>query len=146
MRSLQELVIQIPKADTATSQVTYQLGSDFFSLFEGSLLEKGNLVVNIFLDKTPRHIQLRFWIQGEVELSCDRTGELFNYPLHIERAVQFKLGETYQELDLDLYMIGREASYIEVAQHIYDFVHIAIPMKRLHPRFNEDLEEEWMES
>ncbi len=139
MRSLQELVIQIPRADTATSQVTYQLGSDFFSLFEGSLLEKGDLAVHIYLDKTPRHIQLRFLIQGEVELNCDRTGELFNYPLHMERAVQFKLGEEYQELGLDMYMIERGAPYIELAQHIYDFVHIAIPMKRLHPRFGEDL-------
>ena len=139
MRSLQELVIQVPRADTATSQVTYQLGNDFFVFFKGSLLEKGNLGVNIYLDKTPRHIQLRFLIQGEVELSCDRTGELFNYPLHIERVVQFKLGEVYQELDLDLYMIERGASFIELAQHIYDFVTLAIPMKRLHPRFGEEL-------
>jgi uncharacterized protein len=138
VHSLQELAIQVPRADIATSQVAYQLGSDFFSLFQGSLLEKGDFIVNVCLDKTPRHVQLRFLIQGEVELSCDRTGELFNYPLHIERAVQFKLGEEYQELGLDMYMIERGASHIEVAQHIYDFVNIAIPMKRLHPRFGED--------
>lgn len=139
MRSLQELVIQVPKADTGTNQVTYQLGNDFFSLFEGSLLAKGDFVVHINLDKTPRNIQVRFLIQGVVELSCDRTGELFNYPLHIERTVHFKLGSDYQELDVDLYVIDRGAPYIEVAQHIYDFVHVTIPMKRLHPRFGEDL-------
>lgn len=142
MHSLQELVIQVPKADTATSQVAYQLGNDFFSLFQGAFLEKGDFTVTIYLDKTPQHIQLRFLIQGEVELSCDRTGELFNYPLHIERAVQFKVGAEYQELDVDLYMIERGAPYIEVAQHIYDFVNVAIPMKRLHPRFGEELDTE----
>lgn len=142
MCSLQELVIQVPKVDMATNQVTYQLGDGFFSLFESALLEKCDLVVTIYLVRTPQHIQLRFLIQGEVELSCDRTGELFNYPLHIERAVQFKVGAEYQELDVDLYMIERGAPYIEVAQHIYDFVNVAIPMKRLHPRFGEELDTE----
>lgn len=141
MHLVQELVIQVPRPDIATSQVIYQLGDDFFTLFPGSLLEKGNIVVDIYLDKTPRHIQLRFLIQGEVALNCDRTGELFNYPLHIDRTVQFKLGEAYQELGLDLYMIERGTPCIEVMQHIYDFVTLAIPMKRLHPRFSDDVQE-----
>ena len=87
-------------------------------------------------------IQLLFSIQGEIELSCDRTLELFNYPINIERVVHFKIGDEDKELDMDLYMIERQASSIQVAQHIYDFVNLSIPMKRLHPRFADEKEEE----
>jgi len=142
MIKLHEFTIQVPRADTGSSQVTYQLDDTFFELFEGSLLETGKLNVDIKLDKTPRHIQLFFSIQGEVELSCDRTLELFNYPINIERVVHFKIGDENKELDIDLYMIERQGSSIQVAQHIYDFVTLAIPMKRLHPRFTDEEAEE----
>jgi uncharacterized metal-binding protein YceD (DUF177 family) len=138
---LQDLFIRIPIAPTATNQVVYELDSDFFKLFEGSLLEPGKLDVQIKLDKTPRHIQLYFSIQGYVELSCDRTLEKFNYPLNIEQVVHFKIGEENKELDVNLYMLDRQASSIELAQHIYDFVTLAIPMKWLHPRFETEIEE-----
>jgi uncharacterized metal-binding protein YceD (DUF177 family) len=132
------MIIQVPRADTGSSQAAYQLGDDFFKLFEGSLLETGNLNVDVKLDKTSRHIQLSFSIQGEVELSCDRTLELFNYPISIEQIVHFKIGDENKELDIDLYMIDRQASSIQIAQHIYDFVNLAVPMKRLHPRLTDE--------
>ncbi|OJW68811.1 MAG: hypothetical protein BGO68_04520 [Candidatus Amoebophilus sp. 36-38] len=140
MIRLQDLIIRIPIAHTATNEVVYQLDDHFFELFESSLLEKGNLDVRVKLDKTPRHIQLAFSIQGQIELSCDRTLEIFDYPINIERIVHFKIGDENKELDVDLYMIDRQASTIELAQHIYDFVNLAIPMKQLHPRFS--MEEE----
>lgn len=136
MTQLNDLIIRIPIAPTATSEVTYQLDDRFFESFEGSLLEKGSLDVQVKLDKTPRHIQLFFSIQGQVELSCDRTLELFDYPIHIDQVVHFKIGDENKELDVDLYMIDRQASKIELAQHIYDFVSLAVPMKQLHPRFS----------
>jgi len=141
MIKLHEMVIQVPRADTGSSQEVYQLDDTFFKLFEGSLLETGKLDVNIKLDKTPRHIQLLFSIQGEVELSCDRTLELFNYPINIEQVVHFKIGDEDKELDMDLYMIERQAPSIQVGQHIYDFVTLSIPMKRLHPRFADEDED-----
>ncbi|ACE06097.1 hypothetical protein Aasi_0710 [Candidatus Amoebophilus asiaticus 5a2] len=141
MIKLHEMVIQVPRTDTGSSQEVYQLDDTFFKLFEGNLLETGKLNVNIKLDKTPRHIQLLFSIQGEIELSCDRTLEPFNYPINIERVVHFKIGDEDKELDMDLYMIERQASSIQVAQHIYDFVNLSIPMKRLHPRFADEEED-----
>jgi uncharacterized metal-binding protein YceD (DUF177 family) len=142
MIKLQELVIQVPRADTGSSQVAYQLDDAFLKLFEGSLLERGKLNVDIKLEKTPRHIQVLFSIQGEVELSCDRTLELFNYPINIERVVHFKIGDEDKELGIDMYMIERQVSSIQIAQHIYDFVNLAIPMKRLHPQLSDELKEE----
>lgn len=144
MIRLQDLVIRIPVAHTATNQVAYQLDDYFFKLFEASPLEKGKLDVQVKLDKTPRHIQLTFSIQGQVELSCDRTLETFDYPINIKQTVHFKIGDESKELDVDLYMIDRQTTSIELASHIYDFISLAIPMKRLHPRFNLEQDEELM--
>jgi uncharacterized protein len=141
MFRLKDLVIKIPVGPTATLVENYQLDDAFFKLFEGSLLDRGRLSVRVQLNKTSHHIQLDFFVEGAVELSCDRTLELFDYPIAIHRTVHFKLGEKYQELDVDLYMLHKQASSINLAQHLYDFISLAIPMKKLHPRFNSELEE-----
>ena len=40
-------------------------------------------------------------------------------------------------------MIPYGADTINIAQHIYDFIGISLPMKKLHPRFrNEDIDED----
>jgi uncharacterized metal-binding protein YceD (DUF177 family) len=31
---------------------------------------------------------------------------------------------------------------LNVAQHVYDFINLAIPMKKIHPRFQEEEEDE----
>jgi uncharacterized metal-binding protein YceD (DUF177 family) len=132
---LQELAIDIPRQSTGSNELSYQLDKGFFQLFENALVENGQLVVNVKLDKSSRHIQLLFEIEGELELICDRSLEQFGYPIFIERTVYFKLGHESKELDVDLYMIEETSSTINLAQHIYDFVTLAVPMKRLHPRF-----------
>jgi uncharacterized protein len=132
---LQELAIDIPRQSTGSNELSYQLDKGFFQLFESSLIENGQLVVNVKLDKSSRHIQLSFEIEGELELICDRSLEQFSHPIFIERTVYFKLDHENKELDLDLYMIEETSSTINLAQHIYDFVTLAVPMKKLHPRF-----------
>ena len=140
MIQLSELVIRIPVTDTTNSSVSYKLDSSFFKLFPESLLDKTELDVCVILEKTAQHIQLLFLIKGEVELYCDRTLENFNYPINIEQKVYFKLGDENKELDVDLYMLERVTTNIPIAQHIYDFVNLSIPMKRLYPRFSSKIE------
>jgi uncharacterized protein len=130
-----DLAIEIPKQAVGKSEVVYHLDNHFFQRFENSLLEQGNVEVSIKLDKTIRHIQVLFAIEGKVVLTCDRSLEQFDYPIFLERLVYFKLGPENKELDLDLYMIEETSSFIDLAQHIYDFVTLAVPMKKIHPRF-----------
>ena len=120
-----------------SGELVYELGEDFWGLFEGSLIEKGQLTVTVSLRKAPRNLQLLFDIQGKVELVCDRTLEVFDYPIQVEKKMDFKWGHEDRELDLDLYMIEEHASSLNIAQHLYDFVSLAIPMKKIHPRFED---------
>ncbi len=115
--------------------LTYDLGATFFGLFENSLLEKGELTVMVKIDKKGSNIQLLFSITGAVELICDRSLEIFAYPVNIEKEMSFRLGHENKELTTELYMLEHKTATINIAQHIYDFVSLEIPMKKLHPRF-----------
>ena len=113
--------------------LVYELGADFWELFEDSLVEKGKLTAKVSINKSPRSLQLLFDIQGAVALVCDRSLEVFDYPIQVEKKVDFKWGHETKELDTDLYMIETHAATLNIAQHLYDFVSLAIPMKKIHP-------------
>ena len=133
MMSFKAFEVNIIQACTV---LTYNnLGEEFFGLFEESLLKKGKLTVIVKAAREYGNIQLLFSIVGAVVLVCDRSMETFNYPIHMERNVTFKLGKENRELTADLYTIEQKNETINIAQHIYDFVSLEVPMKKLHPRF-----------
>lgn len=116
---------------------TYQLDANFFALFENTLLHHGQLTATVQLSKAPTNIQLQFHIQGHVELACDRSLQPFDHPISLHQEVNFKLGDKDQELDANLYTIGPRTTIINVAQHLYDLIHLAVPMKKIHPQLRQ---------
>ena len=110
-------------------------GDDFFTLFENSPVEKGKFRVHLQLDKSERMLQLDFSITGSIEVICDRSLDAFDYPLHIEQKHILKFGGQDQELTDEIEIIGRDVTTINVAQYVYEFIVLAIPMKKIHPRY-----------
>lgn len=130
MNNLQAFAVNISQPQQV---FTYELGATFFALFENSLLKKGKLMATIKVNKQPSKLQFLFSIKGVVELICDRSLEAFDYPVQLEKKVDFKLGHEYKELEENLYMIEQHATTVNIAQHLYDFVSLAIPMKKVAP-------------
>ncbi|MEL6607043.1 MAG: DUF177 domain-containing protein [Bacteroidota bacterium] len=115
--------------------LVYELNTDFWKLFEDSLVEKGKLTAIVSINRSAGSFQLLFNIQGDVTLVCDRSLEVFDYPIQVEKKVDFKWGHENKELDVDSYMIEAHLSTLNIAQHLYDFVNLAIPMKKVHPHY-----------
>ncbi len=121
----------------------FEGGNTFFEAFEQTLITKGNFNSIVKLNKNSSFVQLDFEIIGTVELTCDRSLELFDEPIHIFEKFIYKFGDRHEEITDELEMIPHGTATINIAQHIYDFIAVSIPMKRLHPRFrDEEIEEE----
>jgi uncharacterized metal-binding protein YceD (DUF177 family) len=63
---------------------------------------------------------------------------VFDYPIKIKRMVVFKYGEEDREITEEVMMIHRDTVSLELGQFIYEFIALAVPMKKLHPRFEDD--------
>lgn len=134
MKDLKAYTIEIIKLSNKRHEFEFESGSDFFENFEQSLINKGTFKVKLLLDKSETMIQLNFRITGSVELICDRTLEPFDYPLDIDQKLILKYGEEAEELTDEIEIISRNSQHINVAQYIYEFIGLAIPMKKLHPK------------
>lgn len=144
MKELSKFNIDIFRLSNKQHVYEFEVGNSFFESFEQSFIEVGKLDVIIKLDKTETMITALFDIKGFVELTCDRSLEKFDYPIDTHSRMIFKFGDENRELDDDIFEVSRNAQQLEMAQHIFDFIGLEVPMKKLHPRFqeDEDLEEE----
>src|SRR3569832_574577 len=121
--------------------VEYELGSTFFGLFGQSLVEKGKLTATIKVTRRPKCVQLLFSIRGVVVLVCDRSLVTFDYPVNLEKEVIFKLGYENKEIDENFYIIEQHTTTLNIAQHQYDFISLAVPMKKIHPQWKHNDDE-----
>lgn len=133
MKALKLYDIDILALKEKMHRYEYQIDDTFFELFEGSMLEHGKSVVVLELEKSSGVLTLNFAIKGTLELVCDRTLESFTEPIEIYERVFYKFGETAKELADDVMIIPHGTATINVAHHIYDFIALAVPMKKLHP-------------
>jgi uncharacterized metal-binding protein YceD (DUF177 family) len=122
----------------------FDFDSTFFSLFENSVIEKGNGSIKIDLERNPSLITLRFHLKGEIELVCDRSLDRFMFPFEEENTLRVKYGDHWEELSEDLLMIPANTQKIDVGQFAYEFITLIIPMKKLHPRFQDGVDEDFI--
>ncbi len=116
----------------------YSFGDDFFKIYGTSLLEGGQFDAEITLDKGETLIEANFHIRGLAHLVCDRSLEPFDLPMNIDRRILFKYGEEEKELSEEIVLITREQSKLDLGQFLYELITVDLPMKRLHPRFQEN--------
>ena len=111
----------------------FEIGKEFFELFEESEVKKGSLIANIEMDKRSSHLNLVIRISGKVRIYCDRCLELFFQPVSCENRLIVKFGESIVDSDPDILFITADEHELDLHQHIYEFIHLALPIKKVHP-------------
>ncbi len=142
LKEIKEFNIEIYKLANGIHKYNFEVKDSFFEHFENSLIEKGSALVVVELEKSDTFIKMGFDIQGMYELICDRSLESFFQHFSTHEKVIFKFGPEVQELDDDIYVILKNTQRLNIAQLVYEFISITIPMKKLHPRYENDLENE----
>jgi uncharacterized protein len=116
----------------------YEFGDEFFGKYGSDLVSKGSFHVDLLLNKHETFLEAEFKIRGTVELICDRSLETFDYPIENTHKIVFKYGEKDEEITDEIIIIHRDTASLEVGQYIYEFIGVSIPLKKLHPRFQEE--------
>ncbi len=120
----------------------YNIGKAFFELVEadGSEFEEVNIEVAVEFNKHPNFFELKFNINGSVDVPCDRCGDTFNLPLWDEFDLIIKLkeptgadDEDETEDDGDIVFLSKSETVIDLSEWIYEFILLSLPMQKIHP-------------
>lgn len=111
----------------------FEIGKEFFEEFEESELKEGSLKAYIEMYKRSSHLDLLIRITGAAMICCDRCLEMFSKPLECENRLIIKLGKSISEDDPDIFSIPSDEHELDLMQHFYEYIHLALPIKRVHP-------------
>ena len=123
-------------------QFDYELDRVFFEKYGKDLVSEGHFSAVVVLDKHETFIEADFKIKGEAKLICDRSLEPFDYPIDIDSRIMFKYGEEEAELTDEIMVISRDRASLELGQYMYEFISLSIPIKKVHPKFQETEEDD----
>ena len=116
----------------------YEFGDEFFKHYGTQVVEQGDFVADVSLDKRETFIEATFRIKGQAKLVCDRSLDPFSHPVKVEKKIVFKYGDEDQELSDEIVIINRDTDTLELGQYIYEFIALEIPIKKLHPRYQHE--------
>jgi len=113
----------------------YIVRDEFFVPFGKQDFEKCNANVKLTLEKNTNFMQLKFDVDGSVESSCDRCGNTLTIQLWDEFKMIVKLVDNPEEMnnseeDPDIYYINKTESILSIANWVYEFVLLSIPMQK----------------
>lgn len=116
-------------------RISYDIDSHFFDLYEESPVKDGKLKVELELDKKSSFFILNFKIDGTVNIPCDRCLEMFDYELLADFTIIVKFEEREDKTgsEEDVLYLTRNESHLNIADIIYDYILINIPIQVFHP-------------
>jgi uncharacterized metal-binding protein YceD (DUF177 family) len=117
-------------------EYSFEINDQFFEQFQQQDFKNCKAQVKLALDKKSGFMQMKFEIGGTLEVTCDRC--ISNLPLDLwdEFNITVKMVEdpermNEEEDDPDMYYISQGDSHIDVANWIYEFINLSIPMQKI---------------
>lgn len=117
----------------------FEVDNKFFEHFDESLVDVGEVQVKARLEKRSAFLKLNFEFSGWVELICDRCLEPYKQTIKLETDLFVKFGEEneFDEGDNVIWVLPEE-HVLNLAQVIYEYTVLSIPLKHVHPKSSAD--------
>jgi uncharacterized metal-binding protein YceD (DUF177 family) len=136
VREIRDYQIAFVGLKPGVHHFNYEVDDAFFSSFQQSLVPGGRVFVDLSFDKKDRLFVLNFDISGIVKTECDRCTAPLDLPIHGNYTMYVKVGDR-REQDVDseeVMWIFEGESLLDVSDLIYQFIHLALPIQKVHPQ------------
>ena len=128
-----DTIVQFSGLESGRYEYNYTLDNSFFERFENEELREGEVNFAVVLEKRERLLMFDFAFHGVVKTICDRClGEL-EVPVSGEETLCVKFSDTETSDKEDVVILPEGEHQIDLAQWMYEYVAVAMPIQTLHP-------------
>ena len=133
MNYLDKYTIPFSGLSIGRHEFEFEAGRQFFECFEHSEISEAKLNIRITLDKKSTLLDLIFEVKGVVNVVCDICTDPIDLPLEFSEKLIYQFGsEQYENTD-EILVIPHGDHEINIAQPLFEFIHLSLPAKRQHP-------------
>jgi uncharacterized metal-binding protein YceD (DUF177 family) len=115
-------------------EFNFYVDGKFFEHFDRNLVDEGKVRISAILEKRGTFMKLHLNIEGEIEFVCDMCLE--NYMQKIKNNIEIfvKFGEKEFDEDENVIWLLPEEHQLNLAQIIYEYTALSIPLRHIHPK------------
>ncbi|MCI4669347.1 MAG: DUF177 domain-containing protein [Bacteroidia bacterium] len=128
---LKEYSLDVARVKSGKSQLSYKIEGKFFEKFEKSQVKEGDVDITLDIEKNQSHLDVKFKMEGWVYLPCDRCGEDYRQEIKNDNRIIFSFSSREADEETEVVVIEREEDQLSLIQEFYDFIHLALPMRRV---------------
>lgn len=138
--SNKEYVIPFVGLSLGSHKFEFDITDAFFDGIEYSLIHKGNVKVELLLEKRETMLVGNYKIKGIVETDCNRCNDPLETKVKGEYRIVYKFG-TEPSDDESLVIIYPEEFQIDVRENIFELITVSLPLRTVHKKgeCNEEL-------
>jgi uncharacterized protein len=134
---LRQFVIPFKGLKSGEHQYDFDIDDLFFEAFEYSELKKGQIRVQLNLVKEDSMLVLQFNLAGQITVPCDRCLEPVNIRVEGDEELIIKFGSDFHEESESIQVIPEGETMIDVSNYIYEYIHLLVPARKVHPEDEE---------
>jgi uncharacterized metal-binding protein YceD (DUF177 family) len=126
-----EYIIAFEGLKLGVHNFEYNITDEFFEIFEYAIVQKGNIRVDLALEKKETMLIGHYNISGNIEKECDRC----NDPVTVEIDASYRLiykFDTVSSNDESLIVIYPDQHEIDVKENILELITVSLPARAIH--------------
>jgi uncharacterized metal-binding protein YceD (DUF177 family) len=133
VKGLREFEIPFIGLKVGIHNFNYDIDDSFFKHFADSLIQQCKVSVRVEFEKKETFFVLKFFIDGQVNVDCDRCLYAFSKNIFGDFTMFIKFAEDPTALsDEDEVMyIAREETIIDISQLVYEYINLCLPIQIL---------------
>lgn len=133
MTSENSTIVQFSGLKPGKYEYNYVLDKTFFEGYENEELRDGKVIFKVILERRERMLLFTFTFEGNVKSICDRCLGEIDVPVCGEEMLCVKFSDTETSEDEDVVFLPEGAYQIDLAQWMYEYVAVSMPMQHVHP-------------
>ena len=140
MESNKEYIIPFVGLNLGAHKFEFDIADAFFEDIEYSIIHKGNVKVELLLEKRETMLVGNYKINGLVETDCNRCNDPVKTKVKGEYRIVYKFG-TEPSDDESLVIVYPEEYQINVRDNIFELITVSLPLRSVHKKgeCNEEL-------
>ncbi len=133
MKSKRDYTIPFVGLKVGFHEFEFEIRDAFFEELEYSIIQKGNALVKLRLEKKETMLIGEFSVSGMVFTSCDRCNDPVEVPVNGSFRLIYKFGDEVSD-DETLIVLPDDSYELEVRQNIYELITVSLPSRLVHPK------------
>ncbi len=133
MKPIVDTVVQFSGLKSGKYEYDFTLDSTFFEAYQNDEIKEGTVDFKVILEKRERMLLFNFSFKGKLKTTCDRCLGEMEIPVEGDDTLCVKFSDTETTDDEDVVFLPENAYKIDLAQWMYEYVAVRIPMQHVHP-------------